>query len=214
MDRFLLLLGGAIGILVLGTAGIWAMQRMRRGSQQRARRGAAARRRVANAVERADSATDTIEVHDRFGAGGPLLLTAEPQIGDLMYAVSSPSPPFDLTAPGAADALQDWESASPARRRTVMIRGYLAHPLPRVRAEALDLVGRFGDEDTRVPRHLAALLRDDAGSVRRRAAAMAWSGGVEAVVEVLRSEPVTEAERAHAELLAHAPHGREAPDLH
>ncbi|WP_433801585.1 hypothetical protein [Actinomycetospora sp. CA-084318] len=213
MERYLLLSAAAIGILVLGTAAIRAVHRMRAGSARRARRGAAARRRVAHATDRADAATETIAVADRFGAGGPLLLTAEPQTGDLLYAAASPSPPFDLTAPGAADALQDWESAAPARRRTVFVRAYLAHPLPRVRTEALELVGRFGGEDTRVPRHLAALLRDDAASVRRTAAGLAWSGGVEAVVAVLREEPAAEADRAHAELVAHAPEGREPPAL-
>ncbi|MCD2190808.1 hypothetical protein [Actinomycetospora soli] len=67
-----------------------------------------------------------------------------------------------------------------------------------------------------LPRHLAVLLRDDAASVRRRAAALAWSGGVEAVeavVAVLREEPAADADRAHAELVAHAPEGREAPAL-
>ncbi|GAA4848426.1 hypothetical protein GCM10023201_45500 [Actinomycetospora corticicola] len=213
MERYLLLSGAAIAILVLGTATIWAVRRTRQGAQQLARRGAAARRRVATAADRADAATDTLEVADRFGAGGPLLLTAEPQPGDLLYAVAAPSPPFDLTAPGAADALQDWEAASPARRRTVLIRGYLAHPLPRVRGEALDLIGRFGGEDARVPWHLAALLRDDAGSVRRKAAALAWSGDVDAVVAVLRERPDPDAGRAHAALVEHAPDGREAPPL-
>jgi hypothetical protein len=128
-------------------------------------------------------------------------------------SVAAPTPPFDLTAPGAANALQDWEAASVPRRRTLMIRGYLAHPLPRVRAEALDLVGTMGSEDTRAPKHLAMLLRDDAEAVRRKAATMAWSSGVDAVVDALREEPAADAERAHAELVRHAPHGREAPAL-
>jgi hypothetical protein len=215
--RFLLLLGAAIAILVLGTALIWMLQRIREGGAQRARRGAAARRRVANAEERADHATSTISVPDRFGAlgtDGLLQLTAEPQPGDLSYSVASPAPPFDLTSPGAADALQDWEAASVPRRRTIMIRGYLAHPLPRVRAEALDLIGTMGSEDARAPQHLALLLRDDAESVRRKAAGMAWSGGVDAVVGALREDPAADAaERAHAELVAHAPDGHEVPAL-
>ncbi|MCD2196918.1 hypothetical protein LQ327_26455 [Actinomycetospora endophytica] len=211
--RYLVLLGAAIAVLVLGTALIWMIQRMREGGARRARRGAAARRRVANAADRADLAVGTISVPDRFGAlgtDGVLLLTAEPQPGDLTFAVAAPTPPFDLTAPGAADALQDWETASQPRRRALMIRGYLAHPLPRVRAEALDLIG---STDARTPQHLALLLVDDAEPVRRKAARMAWSGGVDAVVGALRENPAEAAERAHAELVAHAPDGREAPAL-
>jgi hypothetical protein len=215
--RFLLLFGAAIAILVLGTALIWMVQRTRQAGTQRARRGAAARRRVANAEERADLATGTISAPDRFGAlgtDGLLQLTAEPQPGDLTYSVASPAPPFDLTAPGAADALQDWEAASVPRRRTLMIRGYLAHPLPRVRAEAMDLVGTLGSEDARAPQHLALLLRDDAASVRRKAATMAWARGVDAVVGALREDPAADAAaRAHAELVANAPAGRETPAL-
>lgn len=217
MPRFLLLLGAAIAILVLGTALIWMIQRSRQGATQRARRGAAARRRVANAVERADLATGTISVPDRFGAlgtDGVLALTAEPQPGDLWASVAAPAPPFDLTAPGAADALADWEAASVPRRRTLMIRGYLAHPLPRVRAEALDLIGMLGSEDARAPKHLAVLLRDDAEPVRRKAATKAWSSGVGAVVDELREDPAADlAERAHAELVTHSPPGREVPAL-
>ncbi|HEY2196009.1 MAG TPA: hypothetical protein VGH76_27450 [Actinomycetospora sp.] len=216
MPRFLLLLGAAIAVLVVGTALIWMIQRMRQGTARRARRGAATRRRVADAMERADLAAGTISVPDRFGAlgtDGHLQLTAEPQPGDLSYAVAAPTPPFDLTGPGAADALQDWETASLPRRRTLVIRAYLAHPLPRVRAEALDLIGALGIEDTRAPRHLARLLRDDAEPVRRKAATTAWSSGVDAVVDALREDPADAAERAHAELVTHAPPGRRAPAL-
>ncbi len=215
--RFLLLLGAAIAILVLGTALIWMLQRMRRGGAQRARRNAAARRRVADAIERADLAAGAISVPDRFGAlgtDGLLQLTAEPQPGDLSMTVAAPTPPFDLTAPGAANALQDWEAASAPRRRTLVVRAYLAHPLPRVRAEALDLVGTLGSEDSRTPKHLALLLRDDAEAVRRKAATKAWAGGIDAVVDELRVEPDAEAaERAHAELANHAPGGRRTPAL-
>ncbi|HEY2224006.1 HEAT repeat domain-containing protein [Actinomycetospora sp.] len=217
MLRFLVLLGAAIGILVLGSAAIWMVQRMRQGASQRARRTSAARRRVANAAERADLATSTISVPDRFGAlgtEGVLQLTAEPQPGDLSASVVAPAPPFDLTAPGAADALQDWEAATVPRRRTLMIRGYLAHPIPRVRAEALDLIGTLGSEDARAANHLAVLLRDDSEPVRRKAATMAWAGGVDGVVDALREEPAADAaERAHAELVMRAPPGREAPAL-
>jgi hypothetical protein len=217
VTRFLLLLAAAIAILVVGSALIWMVQRMRQGAARRARRGAAARRRVDAAAERADLAAGSISVPDRFGAlgtDGVVALTAEPGPGDLSYAVAAPSPPFDLTAPGAADALQDWETASVPRRRALVIRAYLAHPLPRVRAEALDLIGRPGSEDARAPAHLALLLRDDAESVRRRAAAKAWASGIDAVVDALRRDPAPEAaERAHAVLVANAPSGRQAPAL-
>ena len=179
-------------------------------------RTAAARRRVADAAERADLATGTISVPDRFGAlgtDGLLQLTAEPRPGDLSVSVAAPPPPFDLTAPGAANALQDWEAASAPRRRTIVIRAYLAHPLPRVRAEALDLIGTPGSEDARAPKHLALLLRDDADPVRRKAAATAWAEGIDAVIEELRDDPVADAERAHAELVTHAPPGRTTPAL-
>lgn len=219
--RFLALTGAAIGILILGTALIWMLQRIRKGATTRKRKGAAARRRVENAIERGDLARTTIHVPDRFRAIGvadlPVHLTAEPQPGDLSAAIVSPSPPFDLTGPGASAALQDWETASIPRRRTMMVRGYLSHPLPRVRAEALDLVGTLGAEDSQLPQHLALLLRDDAESVRRKAASMAWSGkrgNVEAVVEALRADDDTDAAaRAHTELVNNAPGGREAPKL-
>jgi hypothetical protein len=217
VTRYLILLGAAIAVLILGYALIWMVQRMREGAATRARRGAAARRRVANAADRADLATGTISVPDRFGAlgtDGLVQLTAEPQPGDLSYSVAAPAPPFDLTSPGAAAALHDWEAATVPRRRTVMIRGYLAHPLPRVRAEAMDLIGSWGSEDTRTPQHLALLLRDDADVVRRKAATMAWSSGVDAVVAALREDPAADAaQRGHAELVLHAPQGREAPAL-
>lgn len=218
MLRFLILLGAALAILILGYGLIWMIQRTRRGATQRKRRDAASRRRVANAADRADLATGTIDVPDRFGALGttdvPVQLTAEPQPGDLSASIVSPAPPFDLTAPGAADALQDWETATTPRRRTIMIRGYLSHPLPRVRSEALDLVGTLGSEDARIAHHLARLLRDDAESIRRKAATMAWTSGVDPVVAVLREESDGDAaERGHAELVKHAPNGREAPAL-
>jgi hypothetical protein len=217
VSRFVLLLGAAIAILLLGSALIWMVQRARRGGAQRARRNAAARRRVESAAERADLAMGAISVPDRFGAlgtDGVLQLTAEPQPGDLSMSVAAPTPPFDLTAPGAANALHDWEAASAARRRTLVIRAYLAHPLPRVRAEALDLIGTLGTEDSRTPKHLALLLRDDAEAVRRKAASKAWSGGIDAVIDELREDPAADsAERAHAELVTHAPPGREAPAL-
>jgi hypothetical protein len=217
VTRYLLLLGAAIGILVLGTALIWMIQRMREGSARRARRGAAARRRVADAVDRADLAAGTITAPDRFGAlgaDGLLALIAEPRPGDLTYSVAAPTPPFDLTSPGAAEALQDWETATPPRRRALVIRAYLAHPLPRVRAEALGLIGMAGSEDARAPGHLALLLRDDAEPVRRKAAAKAWASGIDAVVDALREDPAPDAaERGHAELVTHAPPGREAPHL-
>lgn len=218
MLRFLILLAAAIAILILGTALIWMLQRARQGAAQRKRKTAASRRRVANAADRADMAVGTISVPDRFGALGtmeiPVELTAEPQPGDLSTSVVSPAPPFDLTAPGASEALQDWETATIPRRRTIMIRGYLSHPLPRVRSEALDLVGTLGSEDSRAPQHLALLLRDDAEVIRTKAAKVAWSSGVDAVVEALRSDPDPDAaSKGHDELVRNAPNGREAPAL-
>ncbi|NMO88389.1 hypothetical protein [Actinomycetospora sp. TBRC 11914] len=220
MLRFVLLLGAAVAVLVIGTVLVGMVRRVQEGSARRARRDAASRRRVADAAERADLTAGTISVPDRFGALGTeglVLLTAEPQPGDLSYSLVAPTPPFDLTAPGAAGTLQDWETASLPRRRALVLRGYLAHPLPRVRAEALDLIGTLGSEDGRTPHHLALLLRDDAEPVRRKAAATAWAGGpgtVGAVVDALREDPAADAaERAHAELVAHAPPGREVPAL-
>lgn len=189
--RALLLGIAAVLILILGTAAIYMVRRSRNVSRRRARRTKAAQRRVDTAIERAELGHSTITVPDRFGAmtlaataggtassapapGGPtVLLTSEPQHGDLSASMVVPQPPFDVTD---TEAWQRWQSCDRRRQRATMLAGYLSHPLPRVRAEALELLGSNQVDDPELPGRLALLLLEDDRTMRTRAARATWSG--------------------------------------
>lgn len=179
--RFILLGGSAIVICALGYTAIWMVRRTRNATQQRARKGKAARRRVDAAIERHELGQSTITVPDRFEALGTpdadpdrpdVVLTAEPQAGDLTSTMVVPQPPFDVTDQAM---WARWEAADRKRRRATMLAGYLAHPLPRVRAEALDLLASAQVDDPHLAHRIALLLLDSDRALRTRAARAAWT---------------------------------------
>lgn len=218
--RFILLGGSAIVIAAVGYTLIWMVRRTRNVSRQRARKGAAARRRVDAAIDRHELGRSTITVPDRFEALGDgvdrpsVVLTAEPQAGDLSSAMVVPQPPFDVTDPVT---WARWEAADRKRRRATMLAGYLAHPLPRVRVEALELLGSAQVEDPELGHRIALLLLDEDTSLRTRAARAAWAGGrLTGVVDALhdRTAGVDGADasgmsRAYRDLENAAPRGEE-----
>lgn len=178
--RFILLGGSAVVIAAVGYTLIWMVRRTRNVSQQRARKGASARRRVDAAIDRHELGRSTITVPDRFealgdGADRPcVVLTAEPHAGDLSSAMVVPQPPFDVTD---QVTWARWEAADRKRRRATMLAGYLAHPLPRVRVEALELLGSAQVEDPELGHRIALLLLDEDTTLRTRAARAAWTAG-------------------------------------
>jgi hypothetical protein len=212
--RFLLLGGSALVIVAIGYTLIWMVRRSRDVGQQRKRKTKAAQRRVDAAVERHELGQSTITVPDRFealgpaggagGAGGEVVLTSEPQPGDLSSTMIVPQPPFDVTD---GDTWRRWEAAGRKERRATMLAGYLAHPLPRVRAEALELLSSSQVRDPQLALRVALLLLDDDRALRTRAARAAWAEGrLAAVVGALheRADPAA-LPRAYTDLENAAP---------
>lgn len=178
--RFVVLGVTAIVVMAIGYGAIWMVRRSRNLGQQRARKDKAARRRVDAAVERHELGQSSLTVPDRFEALAPagegtrrgeVVLTSEPQAGDLSSAMVVPQPPFDVTD---QEIWARWEAAGRKRRRATMLAGYLSHPLPRVRVEALQLLDTDQVDDPHLAHRVALLLLDDDRSLRTRAARLAW----------------------------------------
>lgn len=211
--RFVVLGVTALVVMAVGYGVIWMVRRSRNVSRRRARKDKAARRRVDAAIERHELGQSSLTVPDRFEALGPrgeatgrgeVVLTSEPQAGDLSSAMVVPQPPFDVTD---QETWARWESADRKRRRATMLAGYLSHPLPRVRVEALQLLDTAQVDDPHLAHRVALLLLDDDRSLRTRAARLAWQRDrLDRVVDALHERADTATlPRTYADLENAAP---------
>lgn len=116
-----------------------------------------------------------------LGDGGPLVLAAKPNLARLLGA-SHPVPP--------QDNLNSW--TGPASIRFALVIGYLAHPDPKVRINAIRLGVRYCGHTYGYQDRLVELAADSDPKVRAAAVSALWTvhreSGCERVVQSLRDE--------------------------
>jgi hypothetical protein len=131
--------------------------------------------------ERADG--EPISVPNVFGLGdgGPLVLAAKPHLARMLSA-SHPAPPQDNR--------NAWTSA--ASIRFALVIGYLAHPDPKVRVNAITLGARYCGHTYGYQDRLVELAADPDQKVRLAAVNALWTvhreSSCERVVQSLRDE--------------------------
>jgi hypothetical protein len=131
--------------------------------------------------ERADGGPISVPNVFGLGDGGPLVLAANPNLPRLL-ASSHPVPP--------QDNLNAW--TGPASIRFALVIGYLAHPDPKVRVNAIRLGIRYCGHTYGYQDRLVELAADPDEKVRLAAVSALWTvhreSSCERVVQSLRDE--------------------------